>query len=261
MTKQHYLVIAGVLALFLVLYLGCDTKPPGQYQIERSRSLQSETTDVSNLIRDAHDALPANQWSNIQAWQEEVNTATTDSVKVAYLKLIAGSWYENGYPSISGHYAQEIAEITATEEAWSIAGTTFAICIQKSEDQKVKAFCQQRGVQALENAISLNPSEDSYRVNLALLYTDFPPPNEPMKGVLMLRELEDMFPESALVLTSLAQLAIRTGQFDRAIQRLEQALTLDANNKKAVCLMAQAQAGAGNQELAQTFEQRCLNDQ
>lgn len=260
MTKQHYIAIAGVLALFLVLYFGCDTKPPGQGQIERSRVLQSEMTDVSNLIRDAHDVLPADQWSNIQAWQEQVDDATTDSVKLVYLKLIAGSWYENGYPAISGHYAQEIAELTATEQAWSIAGTTFAICVQQSEDQKVKAFCQQRGVQALENAISLNPQEDSYRVNLALLYTDFPPPNEPMKGVLMLRELEQMFPQSALVLTSLAQLAIRTGQFERAIQRLEQALALEENNKKAVCLMAQAQAGVGNQALAQTFEQRCMAD-
>lgn len=261
MTKQQYIVIAGIIALFLVLYLGCDTKPPGQLQVERSRVLQSESTDVSNLIREAHDALPTDQWSTIQAWVEEVNTADTDSVKIAYLKLIAGSWYENGYPSISGHYAQEIAEILATEEAWSIAGTTFAICVQKNGDPKVKAFCQERGIQSLENAISLNPSEDSYRVNLALMYTDFPPPNEPMKGVLMLRDLEQMFPESALVLTSLAQLAIRTGQFKRATERLGQALELEPNNKKAVCLMAQAQSGAGNQELAQVFEQRCLNNQ
>ncbi|MEL7222242.1 MAG: hypothetical protein AAGJ93_13040, partial [Bacteroidota bacterium] len=245
----------------LVLYLGCDTKPPGQQQVERSRVLQSETTDVSNLIRAAHDALPSDQWSTIQAWVEEVNSATSDSVKIAYLKQIAGSWYANGHPAISGHYAQEIAEIEGTEEAWSIAGTTFAICLQKDGDQKVKTFCQEKGIQALENAISLNPSEDSYRVNLALLYTDFPPPNEPMKGVLMLRELEEMFPESALVLTSLAQLAIRTGQFERATQRLAQALELEPNNKKAVCLMAQAQAGVGNQAEAQAFEQRCRSNQ
>lgn len=257
MTKLQYIAVGSVIVLFMVLYVGCDTKPPGQGQVERTRVLQSETLDIGNLIRTAHEDLPADQWSTVQAWQQEVEEATEDSVKVSYLKQISGVWYNNGHPAIAGHYAQEVAELLNTEEAWSIAGTTFAICVQKSKAQKVKAFCQQRAVQALESTISMNPEEDSYRVNLALLYTDFPPPNEPMKGVLMLRELEQAFPESALVLTSLARLAIRTSQFEKAIQRLGQALELEPNNRNALCLMVQAQAGAGNIAEAKSFEQRC----
>lgn len=259
MTKLQYIVIAGVSLLFLILYFGCETKPPGQQQVEQSRLLQAEATDVNLLIRAAHEKLPADQLSAIQAIQQGLREADTDSVRVDMLKKLSGRWYENGYPSIAGHYAQELAELQGTEEAWSIAGTTYAICVQRSEEKKVRAFCSQRAVTAFENAISINPNGVQNQVNLALTYTETPPPNEPMKGVLMLRELEQTFPESALVLTSLARLAIRTGQFEKAVERLNQALALEADNLNAICLLAQAYAGTGNQEQAAAYDQRCRN--
>lgn len=259
MTKLQYIVIGSALLLFLVLYFGCETKPPGQQQVEQTRILQAEATDVNVLIREAHDELPVDQLSTIQALQQELGQATEDSLKVEVLKQLSGRWYENGQPAIAGHYAQEIAELEGTEAAWSIAGTTYAICVQRSEADKVRTFCNQRAIKAFESAISLDPNNVSNQVNLALTYTEIPPPNEPMKGVLMLRELEQSFPESALVLTSLARLAIQTSQFDRAIQRLNQALELENDNLNAICLLAQAYAGAGNQAEAKAYDERCRN--
>jgi tetratricopeptide (TPR) repeat protein len=261
MTKMQYLVVGSVLGLFLVLYLGCETKPPGQGQVEKTRILEAEVTDVNLLIRAAHDQIPPDQMSTIQAIQQELVKATQDSVRIELLKQLSGRWYDNNQPAIAGHYAQEIAELEPSEQAWSIAGTTYAICVQKSEDQKVKTFCNQRAIRAFENAISLDPNNVKNQVNLALTYTEMPPANEPMKGVMMLRELEQAFPTSTLVLNSLARLAIRTGQYEKAVQRLEQALQLEANNKNTICLLAQAYAGAGNQAQASAYEQRCRAEQ
>lgn len=261
MTRQQYILIGSVTLLFLVLYFACETKPPGQQQVEQSRLLQAEATDINLLIREAHDELPASQVSTIQAIQQELAQTSADSARVESLQQLSGRWYENGYPAIAGHYAQEIATITNTEEAWAIAGTTYAICVQRAAEEKVLQFCNQRAITAFENAISLNPDEVRHQVNLAMTYTELPPANEPMKGVLMLRELEGTFPESPLVFTSLAKLAIRTGQFERAIQRLTQALELGPDNLNAICLLAQAHAGAGNAAEAKAFQERCQNMQ
>ena len=261
MTRQQYILIGSVTLLFLILYFACETKPPGQQQVEQSRLLQTEATDVNLLMREAHDELPASQLSTIQAIQQELAAAETDSSRIDILQQLSGRWYENGYPAIAGHYAQEIADLQGTEDAWSICGTTYAICVQRAEEDKVRQFCNQRAITAFENAISLNPNQVRHQVNLALTYTENPPPNEPMKGVLMLRELEQSFPESPIVYTTLAQLAVRTGQFDRAIQRLNQALELEPENLNAICLLAQAHAGAGNAAEAQAFEQQCRNMQ
>lgn len=257
MTTQQYSVIGGVLLLFLVLYLGCDTKPPKQAQVEKSRVLQAEATDVNVLMREAHDKLSSSDLGVIQILQENLAAATVDSLKMPILEQLSSTWMASGHPAIAGHFAQQIAEIASTDEAWAITGTTFYLGIRRSEDEKTRTFCSQRAVKAFENAISINPAEVKHQVNLALTYTELPPANEPMKGILMLRELEQSFPESVLVQTTLARLAVQTGQFDRAQVRLDKALALEPDNKTAVCLAAQVYANLGDEAKAARFDQQC----
>ncbi len=257
MTRLQYITIGSVIALFLVLYLACDTKAPNQGQIEKSRALMAESTDIDNLIRDAHDQLAPHEVSTIQVLEQELQSAETDSAKVAVYQQLSSRWYATGQIAIAGHYAQQIADVDNTEESWSIAATTYAICVQRVDDPKVKAFCQQRAITAFENAISLDPDEVANKVNLALTYTEMPPENNPMKGVLMLRELQAEYPEDVLVLNTLARLAIQTNQFERAIQRLEQALSIEPENTTTICLLGQAYANAGDTAKAQPFITRC----
>ena len=57
MTIKHWAAISAFLLLFLVMYLGCDTKPPEQVAIEKSRALNAESTDITNLEREAMASL------------------------------------------------------------------------------------------------------------------------------------------------------------------------------------------------------------
>jgi Flp pilus assembly protein TadD len=78
-----------------------------------------------------------------------------------------------------------------------------------------------------------------------------------MKGVMMLRELQEAYPDNTLVLNTLGRLALQTGQWVRGIERLQQALALEPDNKNTICLLAQAYAGLGDQENAAIFAERC----
>jgi len=73
----------------------------------------------------------------------------------------------------------------------------------------------------------------------------------------MLLDLNREHSENVLVLNTLARLAIRTGQYDRAIERLEKARSIEPNNANTSCLLAQAYEGNGNTEQAQAFAERC----
>jgi Flp pilus assembly protein TadD len=257
MKTAHYLAIAATLLIFLVLYFGCETKPPGHQQVERSRAVRTEAVNVGNLIRKAHTELPPDQEATLVTLEDELQRAASDSARIALQKRLSGFWYGNGQLAIAGHYAQQVAEQDGSEEAWSIAGTTFAICVQQSTSADVKAFCNQRAVQAFENAISLNPDNASHRLNLALTYTELPPEDNPMKGILLLRELQQQYPENTQVLNALGRLAIQTGQYARAVERLEQALAIEPDNRNTICLLAQAHEAQGNAAAAKTFGDRC----
>jgi len=258
MTKLQLSVILSAIALFFALYFGCDTKPPEQEAIERSRSLAIESTDISTLRSEARKTLSPAAASNILVLEQQLEGITTDSNKVAALEELSSAWFSAGHPAIAGYYAEEIANITGTEEAWSIAGTTYAIGAQRAEDTKVRSFSSNRAIQALENAISLNPQNTQHKVNLALVYAEDPPQDNPMRGVQMLLDLNQKEPENVFVLLALARLAIRTGQYERAATRLETILQQEPSNAQAICLLADVYQNLGRAE-AQTVQERCAS--
>lgn len=257
MSRLQIGVMLGAAGMFLAIYFGCDTKPPKQASIEKSRALTAESTDISSLLSEAKSKLDAPEASAVLALEKQLEGSSEDSVKVAVLKRLAGIWFENNRSDISGYYAELIAETEGTEEAWAISGTTFTICVQRAEEQKIKDFCTGRAVKSLENAISINPANINHRVNLALCYTENPPQENPMKGVLMLRELNEKYPDDVLILKNLARLAIKTGQFDKAKERLEKALESQPEDGDVICLLAQTYTSLSETEKAEEFQRKC----
>lgn len=259
MTKAQYGLSGSALLLFFLLYFGCKTKPPAQQELEKSRLLNAEQTDVNVLLKEAKGSMTSGQQAEVFLLEEALAAVAEaeDTAKIETYKQLASKWFSLGHPGISGHYAQEIAEVENTEEAWSIAGTTYTICVQRAEVEKVRDFCTKRAIQSFESAISLNPANVQHKVNLALCYTENPPADNPMKGILMLRTLDDENPEDALINTSLARLAIQTGQYDRAIQRLQTVLQNEPANNTANCLIGQAYEKAGKAEEAVPFIEKC----
>lgn len=261
MSRTQLFTIAGAAILLLLLYFVFDTKAPEQRQVEASRVLAAGSMNVDVLLRTAHEQLEPAQLATISALEEQLQEAIDDSSRVVFLEQLSGKWYEYGQTSVAGHYAQQIAELLNTETAWSIAGTTYAICVQQSTEDRQRSFCSEQAVRAFENAISLNPDNVTNRLNLALTYTDDPPENNPMKGVLMLRDLQQEYPQNVEVLVSLGRLAIKTGQYQRAVQRLQQALAIDASYRRALCLMASAYEGLGNRALSESYAEKCAQAQ
>lgn len=254
MTKLQWIVLFSALGLFFLLYFGCNTKPKKQQLLEKTRALQAESTDISVLLKNAKAALSSSQNGRMFLLEQELSQLEADSARVDQFKRISGAWFELGQPAIAGYYAQEIAEIAGTEESWSIAGTTYTICVQQATEQKVRDYCTGRAVGAFENAISINPDQVNHQVNLALVYTENPPGGNPMRGILMLRELNDAHPNNVLVMNTLARLAIKTGQIDRAIQRLETSLELEPDNQNTICLLATAYGNAGSDYASRAAE-------
>ncbi len=260
MNRNQILLLVGAIVLFLILYFGFDKIPPAQKDLEKSRLLNIESTGISNLVKDAMEKLEPNQQNIIEAIGMDLDKVGTDTLKrIERLKSLSGTWYEYGFPSIAGSYAEDIASLSKTESTWSMAGTTYALCVKKATDQKEKEFCSKRAIKAFENAISIEPDKMEPRINLAVCYVDNPAQDNPMQGILMLRELNTKHPENVAVMNQLGKLALQTNQIDRALGRLETAIKLEPENQTTICLLATAYKSAGNEAKAKEFENKCVN--
>lgn len=261
MNKSQIIVLIGATVLFFILYFGFGIIPPKQKSLEKSRTLNIEATSISNLIKDATPKLDKDKQSLIDAMNLDLQNSGTDTMKrVVVLRSLSGMWYDFGFPSIAGNYAEEIASIQKSEDAWSITGTTYALCVKQStEDAKVKEFCSKRAVKAFEKAISLAPNNIEHRINLAICFVDNADKDNPMQGILMLRDLNSKYPENVAVLNQLGKLALQTNQIEKALERLESAIKLEPNNNITICLLATAYSNAGNQAKADEFKNKCVN--
>ena len=257
MNKMQWVVIVSAVALFSVLYFGFDTKPSSHEAIEEKRTLTAVSTDAGSLVKEAKKSLEPQQMAILNGLEVDYQDAASDSVRIERLKELSSNWYDFGRADVAGYYAEEVAELVGDEDAWSIAGTTYSICLQRQADEKTKEFCAERAVGALETAASLNPDNLQHKINLALVYTERPPQDNPMKGVLMLVEMNKNNPENVAVLTQLGRLAIKTGQFDKAVERLGKVVELEPTNRPANCLLATAYGNLGNQERADFFTKNC----
>ncbi len=250
-------IIALCVLLFVGMYFGCETKPNNIKALETSRALSMEVTSVQNLINEARKTLNKNQLSTIETINAQLEKDTT--TQVAAMQMLASEWYKAGHAAVSGHYAELLAEKSNTEDAWSIAGTTYVYGIQSAKDDKVKEFCKSRALKAFEKALSLNPSNIDHQINMALCYVEKPSQDNPMKGILMLRELNTKYPENVGVLNQLARLAIKTNQLDKAIERLTQALKIENKNNTTICLLAEVYQLKGDQQNAELYKKKCLS--
>jgi len=250
-------VVLGAI-LFSLIYFGLDTKPKKQRALEKSRAVNLEATGIQNIMAAAKDSLSDNERSYLEALNIEAKAAATDSSKVPALRKLSAAWYDAGHPIVAGYYAEEIAKFDQGHEAWSVAGTTYILGMRSARQESQRQFAKSRAVRAIESAISIEPNNVADQINLALIYVEAPDTN-PMQGILMLRELNEKFPEDVSIMNQLARLAIQTNQTGKALERLTTAYAIDPENRNTICLLATAHKMNGDEKNAEVYKVKCEN--
>jgi len=254
---QFSTILIAVLA-FSVLYFGCDTKTEDIKKANQSRALNMEATSIQNILLDIKKTLNKEQRSIVEALNVELKNANSEEDKIKLNKRMSSIWYEIGHPILAGHYAEEVAKLAETEESWSIAGTSYLLGVKSSNEEKLRDYASKNAISCFEAAISMNPDNLDHQINKALCFVENPV-TTPMEGIMMLRKLNEDNPKSVKVINQLAKLAIRTSQYDRAIERLLVAVGIDSENNTSNCLLAQAYEAKSDAVNAKKYAAKCIN--
>lgn len=259
--REKTFYILGAIILLTVLFFGFDTKPSTQKALEKSRVLNSQKFDLHALQAQSKEGLNEDEIRYLETLESQARFPGPDSAKTKILKELSGYWFQLRKPILAGVYAESVAEIEQTAASWSIAGTTFAAALTDAsitEEDRLKA--RDQAVAAFENAISLEPQVIEHRVNQALCFIETPDTAQPMKGVQMLASLASTYPDSPLPPYHLARLAVRTGQMERAAERIGQALALDSTNTRIACLAVDIYTAVNKPAEAEKHKQYCITN-
>ena len=257
MSRHQLLTITIFVLIFAVLYFGCDKKSNEQKALEKSRAQNIELINIDRVRQEAEDMASPSVTVKVDQLKQQLENASLEEDKADYLKELASIWYRQGELLLSAWYAERVATLENTEETWSIAGTSYAIAAQNEVDPRRKEHAAKKSRMALENALSINPDNTDNRINLALSYVEVPMEGNPMKGILMLLELNEQYPENTAVMLQLARLSLQTNQLEKAEARLLRALEINPELKQAHCMLYDVYSRKGDEEKAAREQQLC----
>jgi tetratricopeptide (TPR) repeat protein len=151
-----------------------------------------------------------------------------------YVQSIAEKYERLKQPILAAYYYEQLGEKQKyNKSAWLKAGSNyydaiFTLANPNDSDQQIVAFFADKSISALSKVLSSDPGNNDAKVLLATAYINGK--QETMKGVGLLKEVEQAQPDNRKALYNLGMLSLQSGQFDKAITRFEKLTSLDGSN-------------------------------
>lgn len=251
--KQLALIVGGIL-LIQLFYFGFDT-----VQLDKEGSVTGGEAIASGVAWDENlnasmDVLNAEDRESVEQWMESATKGD-----IVALKQLSSFWVSKGEWSFGGHYMEEIVALDPTKEHTVAAANTYATGSRETESGDKRTYLRQKAVDMYDQAINQWPGDFSLELEKTLFLINAPDSQSPMQGILALVELSKQYPEEPAVFRHLGRFSIQTGQWDKALERLERAYELDPENKETICLLSTVYKEAGDAKRSAEFSAMCEN--
>lgn len=199
--------------------------------------------------------LPADIQNRISELEKEI------PAKEALLQLNE-LYIQNRVPLLACEAIKAIAENSGSDADWNKAGDAYmAVSMIEDKDGALVHYAMEAAVASYKQASTINPENTDYKISLASAIMELG--EEVMQGVQLLLGIIEKNPDHIPANLILGRYGIVSGQYDKAVQRLEKVIKLDPTNTEAYFYLAEAYNGIGRkQDAIETFEQckKLVND-
>lgn len=166
-------------------------------------------------------------------------------------RLLARFWEDSvadGYLPFA-YYTGEAAKLENTEKSLTFAARIFLRGARGEEDERLKGWMARNAKDLYEKALELNPNNDSTKVGLGASYIFGAPadnPTEVMQGIQRILEVARRDSTNMYAQFMLGVGGMESGQYDRAIDRLNTVIRHEPGNVEALLLLAGAYQQKGD---------------
>lgn len=213
-------MVAGALALTVVLYL-IPKAPLKPKEEAEAQTVAPAGFSFEKYVIDAKTALEWNASGRIDTWEGLLK----NEQKAELYDSIAAVWDSTGKPGIAASVFNRKAEITNTEKDWLNAAYRYFDAFKASGDSAEVAYFTAAAIKSYSKVLEINPSNLDAKMDLGVVYAEGT--GEPMKGIMMLREVVTENPQHENAQMNLGFLSMKSGQFDKARERFQKVLEIN----------------------------------
>ena len=120
---------------------------------------------------------------------------------------------------IGAYYAGEAAKLENSEKNLTFAAHLLLDDMMSTDSAAMQHWLAVQAKELFENALKLNPDDDSSKIGIGACYMFGNISDNPMQGILAVREIADKNPDNLYAQMILGLGGIQSGQYDKAVER------------------------------------------
>lgn len=255
-SKTRVILVLGAIILAVALYLMPSKAPVKNLQKEQSSKTaenQPMGFNIESFIESTKQQYQPEQLAVITGLETAGNTTSP-----AVLDSLATAWDVLNQPGIAAYYFEQLAEQNQQEKSFLNAAYRYFDAFKESDDSVLHAAFVQKAIKNYQKVLELNPKNLDAKTDLGVCYTEGTA--EPMKGIMMLREVIGENPNHENAQLNLGFLSVKSTQYEKAMERFSRVLEINPKRIDVYIYMGETSLSMGNKEKALEYFERFIKE-
>jgi tetratricopeptide (TPR) repeat protein len=260
--KPQWIVTGAGLFLAAIIFVFARTAP-------QKKSLPPDTGDKSGVLKSAFSTdtilimaksrLNADQARRLTALENSVSRGDVKEQRLKVYHQLAHFWGDSvGLFPPYAWYEAEAARLENSEKTLTFAARLFLDYLQQEQSPGLRQWEALQAKDLFERSLKINPDNDSAKVGLGACYLFGNISAAPMEGIQKIREVVEKDSTNTYAQMMLAKGSLMSGQFDKAISRLNTIANLEPDNFEAILMLADIYERTGNKKEAMAWYRKSL---
>jgi len=238
--KAQWIAIIAGLILFSILYIFVPRTNKKELA-STSEAAVNQGVSAKSLIDGAKTSLTADQKIALLSIENQLNTNSKMADSIKTYKALAQFWAKEAQriePYL--YYTYSAALLENTEKSLTFAAQQLVDNFTNPDaPPALQNWMASNAKVLLEKALVINPINDSAKINLGACYLFGNISDNPMQGILKVKEVVDKNPHNDYGQLILALGGKKSGQYEKAIERFLIVLNDQPNNIEAMVNLAE----------------------
>lgn len=247
MKKQQIVLISSGLVLLCLMYFFGRTIPTPKPSEAKPQQQTGTTThdhkafDIQAVLTQTKSQLTADQQQRVAKMENSVVRGNVKDQQIKVYRQLAQFYKDTVHALLPyAYYTSEAAKLENSEKSLTFAAHFLLDGVRSQEDHILKEWLATNAKELFEKALELNPSNDSSKVGLGGCYLFGEISETPMQGITMIREVAERDPNNMYAQLMLGIGGMVSGQYDKAIERLNTVVSKQPANAEATVMLAEA---------------------